>query len=402
MQIELKKRTFVGGEVELPASKSISNRALIMLGTEADLQNLSLCQDSLVLRNALSEWPYRIDVGAAGTAMRFLTALLSASSGEHILTGSARMKQRPIAPLVDALRGLGARIDYTEQEGFPPLHIMGKDLQGGKITISGNVSSQFISALIMVAPRMKEGLQIEITGEILSRPYIDMTLALQCHFGISSRWISDHDILVPPGLYKPVTYHIENDWTAASYWYEAVALSQDDGSTVFLPGLSMDSLQGDYVVRQLFEPLGVTTERTSGGIRLTKAPCTARQMKLDFRDNPDLAQTLVVTCTLMNVPFCFSGLESLRIKETDRILALITEMKRIGYVLSQPTPNVLTWDGTRCTAEKSPLIQTYQDHRMAMAFAPASFRMESICINHPEVTDKSYPDFFQQFLHNTR
>ena len=388
--------------VDLPASKSISNRALILHALSGGVQrpmNLSDCDDTAVMIRALEQHGAEIDIHAAGTAMRFLTAYLSTQKGSHLLTGSARMKQRPIRLLVDALRALGADIQYAESEGFPPLLIQGKPLPGQEITLAGSVSSQYISALLMIGPTLPQGLTIHLTGQLISVPYINLTLSLMAHYGASARWTDERTIRVEPGTYQDVPFTVESDWSAASYWYEMMALWQPQtefpSPCIELIGLFPRSSQGDSRGADLFAKLGVHTAFTPRGVELTRLGVPVARMVEDLVDIPDLAQTFVVTCCLMGIPFRFSGLQSLRIKETDRITALQQELHKIGYVVKDEADSILSWNGERCPAEEHPVIATYDDHRMALAFAPAILRLPSLAIAHPEVVSKSYPTYWR-------
>ena len=383
--------------VSLPASKSICNRALIINALTQDclpLKNLSDCDDTQVMQTALSALQPVIDIKAAGTAMRFLSAFLAVSEGTHIITGTQRMQQRPIGILVNALRSLGADITYIGKEGFPPLRITGKNLPNKEVTLSGSVSSQYISALLMIGPTLTNGLTLTLTDEIISRPYIDLTLKLMSDFGAKVKWINDHQLKVEPHPYCPTAYTIENDWSAASYWYEICALSDD--AIIQLPGLFPNSPQGDSIVAELFSVLGVESRIEKQVLTLHKTAKKANRLEYNFINQPDLAQTFVVTCALLNIPFHFNGLQSLKIKETDRITALIKEMKKLGYVLTETNSCSLSWNGERCTPDANPCITTYEDHRMAMAFAPlALVRPAGIEIMHPEVVSKSYPHYWE-------
>ena len=393
-------------DVQLPASKSLSNRALLIraLTPECPMpENLSDCDDTRVMTRALSEMPEVIDIGATGTAMRFLTAYLCVTPGTHLLTGTDRMRHRPIAILVDALRAIGAEVGYHGEEGFPPLYITGCNaLEGGELKVRGDISSQYISALLMIAPTLRKGLRLTLTDRIASRPYIDMTVAMMREFGADVDWEGDDTIVVQPTGYQPTSYKIEGDWSAASYWYEIVALTNDPGAWVELPGLRLDSTQGDNVVRHIFERLGVSTESCickngESGIRLMKTSQVECYLQCDMSSCPDLAQTVVVTCALLDVPFSLTGLESLRIKETDRIHALKSELHKLGYVLDDSQEGRLEWNGERdpeFVATDPISIQTYDDHRMAMAFAPICCRRHSVRIMDPDVVTKSYPTFW--------
>lgn len=398
MRYKITAPSHIDTTINLPASKSISNRALILhaLGKGSVVpDNLSDCDDTKVIINALKTMPPVIDIKAAGTAMRFMTAYLSVTPGEHVITGTNRMKHRPIRVLVDALRKLGAQIEYTEEEGFPPLRITGDTLDGGMLEIPGDVSSQYISALLMIGPAMKNGLKLRLTGNIVSRPYIDLTLHVMHEFGISVEWTDVDMISVSHQEIGDRRYTIENDWSASSYWYEILAMTNDDEARVTLPGLKDASRQGDSAVRYLFSMLGVKTAfRTSNEVVLTRHMCSLPRLDYDFINQPDLAQTLVVTCATLGIPFHFTGLGNLRIKETDRIEAMKTEMRKLGYVLDDSVETELSWNGERCEAEEKPVIDTYEDHRMAMAFAPTAILLGEIRINNPEVVTKSYPGYW--------
>lgn len=384
----------ITAKLKLPSSKSISNRALILnalSNSPYQVENLSNCDDTQVTIAAFQSNTHHIDIHAAGTAMRFLTAYFSGQEGERTITGTARMQQRPIRLLVDALRSLGANIEYLNNEGFPPLKINGQKLTGGTLTLEGNVSSQYISALLMIAPYMEKGLSLTLSGEIISKPYIEMTIQLMREYGVSTDW-DGNIIRIAPQRYTPTAFHVESDWSAASYWYEIASLIPN--SVFELSGLKNPSTQGDARIAEFFKPLGVETQYTETGIRLTHTDIRKNEINLDLTNQPDLAQTLVVTCALLNIPFRFTGLQSLKIKETDRITALKTELSKLGYVITDKNNSVLEWDGQRKSPETAPDIDTYDDHRMAMAFAPAAMLFPELIINHPEVVSKSYPDFW--------
>ena len=363
-------------------------------------ENLSDCDDTTVVVDALRDMPEEINIGAAGTAMRFMTAYLSTLEGHsHILTGTERMKHRPIKALVDALRYVGAQIEYVGEEGFPPLRITGCQLEGGRVEMAGDVSSQFISALLLVGPVMRKGLQLVLTDRIISRPYIDLTLHTMHDYGGRVDWTDVNTITVEPRPYEQRPYFIENDWSASSYWFEIMSLVHDDDSEVVLNGLTDGSRQGDSMVRYIFTMLGVkshfgcTEQGVPTTVTLHKSGLRPPRLDYDFINQPDLAQTFVVSCALMNIPFRFTGLGTLRIKETDRIEALQREMKKLGYVLTDEGHGVLSWNGERCEPTLEP-IDTYDDHRMAMAFAPACLRFPGLRINNPQVVTKSYPRFW--------
>lgn len=402
MQIKAFAPKYVKGKVILPSSKSLSNRVLVinaLSGNRGMLpENVSDCDDTMVMIKWLGGNDETVDVGAAGTAMRFSTALLAVSEGYRVITGSERMKQRPIALLVDTLRGLGAEIEYVGNEGYPPLRIKGNPtMKGGCVSLSGGVSSQYISALLMIAPMMEEGLTLTLTGDVVSRPYIDMTIGLMRDFGAKVMWMDDNVVRVEPRVYSKRDFFVESDWSACSYWYEMVALGDGD---VLLPGLFKDSFQGDSRVAELFSMLGVATEYVEGEgmgacVHIYRTGDVCGRLDLDLVEQPDLAQTLVVCCCMMGVPFRFTGLQSLKIKETDRINALRTEMRKLGYVVGEENDSVLYWNGERCEADTEPVIDTYDDHRMAMAFAPCALKLGEIRINDPHVVSKSYPGYWE-------
>ena len=393
----------IDATINLPASKSISNRALIIYalsGGRQMPQNLSDCDDTEVIINALRYMPDEIDIKAAGTAMRFMTAYLSVMRGTHVLTGTERMKHRPIGILVDALRKLGADIEYVGEEGFPPLRITGKSLNGGLLEIPGNVSSQYISALLMIGPMLKEGLTVRLLGDIISRPYIDLTLWTMREFGADAVWTSADTITIKAQPYKDRSYLIENDWSGASYWYEIMALNDDPESEIRLVGLMDGSKQGDSITRYIFSLLGVKTkfESKKAGVpqmvTLKKNGRCVPRLEYDFVSCPDLAQTFVVVCAAKGIHFHFTGLSTLKIKETDRIEALKREMRKLGYVLKDMNGSELLWDGERCEPSVEMGIDTYEDHRMALAFAPFAQKMDGLVINNPQVVTKSYPRFW--------
>lgn len=402
VQLSITPTARLRARIDLPASKSISNRALVISAlshSECMPQHVSDCDDTRVMVRALTEQPQVIDIMAAGTAMRFLSAYLSVTPGTREITGTERMRHRPIGILVDALRQLGAQVEYVGEDGFPPLRITGGSHRGGCISLPGSVSSQYISALLMVGPVLSEGLELELTGAIVSRPYIDMTLTIMRQFGAQTSWVSDSVIRVSPQPYSPIPYYIEGDWSASSYWYQMVALSDDPEAEVVLPGLFRESTQGDAAVQHIFAQLGVETEffddeQGLSCIRICKGGRCVDRLDYDFVNQPDLAQTLVATCAVMGVPFRFTGLQSLKIKETDRIAALRTELGKWGYQIGEAEGSILYWDGERCPVEEYGAIDTYEDHRMAMALAPCCLRLGQLRVNNPQVVSKSYPQFW--------
>lgn len=389
----------IKAEIELPGSKSISNR-LLMIRAISELpihfRNLSDSEDTILLAKALGQVNGKksgtVNVNHAGTDMRFLTAHLSVKEGEWIVTGSERMKQRPISELVNALKGLGADITYLEKEGFPPLKIRGKKLKGGKIEIDGSISSQFISALMLVAPALGEELEINLKGNIVSVPYIKMTSELLKLFGVYVTF-NGKKIIVSPAPFSMLNdqFLVESDWSAASYWFNLVALSK--GSEVELKFLDKISLQADSILPELYSKLGVITEFIEKGILLRNKQINLEQFEYDFTDCPDIAQTIAVTCFGLGIKAHLTGLQTLKIKETDRIFALKTELEKLGAII-EATDNSLKMTPPSDFSIKNPMISTYNDHRMAMSFAPLAIKFPGLKIENPDVVEKSYPAFW--------
>jgi len=391
-----KPDSILKGSIVLPSSKSISNRALIIHAlsySPYSIENLSDSDDTRVMEQVFNSNSNQFDIGHAGTAMRFLTAFLSQIVGEWTITGSDRMKERPIGILVDALTKLGARIEYTENEGFPPLRIYGSHLKGCVLELDGSISSQYISALLMIAPTLEGGLTLRLKNKITSRPYIEMTLKLMEQFGVHHLWIGN-EILISEQKYTAHPFSVEADWSGASYWYEMAVIAEE--VDLELVGLHIQSLQGDAIIAQWFEQLGIKTTATEKGSRLTKNGQPLPEfLQLNFIENPDVAQTFAVLCVMKQIPFHFTGLETLKIKETDRIAALQDELGKFGAQLTEPAIGDLKWDGT-FPLEKQflPEIETYHDHRMALAYAPACMALGQIAILDPMVVTKSYPGYW--------
>lgn len=385
--------------IQLPASKSESNRALIinaLTGNRCTLHNLSEARDTQTMQRLLQSSDHTLDVIDAGTTMRFLTAYLAATNQNKMLTGTPRMCERPVAILVDALRQLGADIAYQKNEGFPPLHIKGFQYSGvNQVSIRGDVSSQYISALLMIAPTLPDGLALRLTGHVGSRPYIQMTLQQMAHFGIRSDWQGD-TITVPHQTYQPGEFSVESDWSAASYWYSIAALAGE--AEIELVGLKKDSLQGDSAIATIAQQAGVQTEYFREGVRLTKS-ASQHTLAADFTDCPDLAQTVAVLCAAKNVALTLTGVESLKIKETDRIAALQQELAKFGASLQETVPGtyVVSKSATAHNQFSLVRIHTYDDHRMAMAFAPMAI-LQDVVIEHPHVVVKSYPRFWEDLI----
>jgi 3-phosphoshikimate 1-carboxyvinyltransferase len=393
-------------EISLPASKSIANRLLIMqsFNPEMSIGNISDANDTVLLQQLIwhmqearnTDNPVTLDAGPAGTVYRFMTARLAMEPGTWFLTGSARMQERPIKLLVDALRTLGAEIEYAEKEDFPPLIIHGKKLKGGAVSIDAGISSQYISALMMIGPIMEEGLDLTLTGNVGSLPYIDMTVRLMHQAGIKVT-VNKNNYTIPAQSYAPVHLITEPDWSAASYWFQIVSLSNQ--SEVFLRDLKPGSLQGDSAVRALFESLGVQSQFTSTGLRLNHTASDVKYFTADFTDIPDLAQTFATTLAAKGIPSRLTGLRSLRIKETDRINALILELEACGLKATEKEGFVLEFPTQQFKIQSErPFIHTWHDHRMAMAFAPMCLTGMSLQIENPDVVQKSYPSFWNHLI----
>lgn len=385
------------GSIVLPGSKSIANRALIihaLSDSPYPIENLSDSDDTQVMEQVFNSNTNHFDIGHAGTAMRFLTAFLSQIVGEWTITGSDRMKQRPIGILVDALNKLGAKIEYLENDGFPPLKIYGSHLKGCVLELDGSVSSQYISALLMIAPTIENGLTLRLKNKITSRSYIEMTLKLMEQFGVQHVW-KGNEIRISEQKYMARPFSVEADWSGASYWYEMAVLADEVDVELF--GLRTESLQGDAILANWFGQLGIQTISTEKGSRLTKnGQSLPNFLQLNFIENPDVAQTFAVLCVMKQIPFHFTGLETLKIKETNRIAALQDELAKFGAQIAEPAHGELKWDGTFLREKQTlPEIETYHDHRMALSFAPACQSFGPIAILDPMVVTKSYPVYWE-------
>jgi 3-phosphoshikimate 1-carboxyvinyltransferase len=389
----------VNGVITLNGSKSIANRALIIRALTKDgfdIRNLSNADDTLVLDNLLKSHAKVLDAGAGGTTFRFLTAYLATCEGrEVVLTGSERMQERPIRLLVNALRTLGADIEYVKNEGFPPLKIKGKKLKGGKVTIPADTSSQYISALLMVAPTLEEGLVLELKGEIVSLPYILMTLNLMRYFGVEST-LEGNIITVKSQTYQSKSFFVEADWSAASYYYSIAFLS--NSAEITLNGLQKDSVQGDAVIADIFKDWVETTFLESSIVLKKKNLVLPKVFEFDFLECPDLAQTVLTALAAKNINGTFQGLKTLLIKETDRVAALDNELSKYGaHLKGEVSENLWKLSSVNFNAdlEVIPRIATYEDHRMAMSFAPLSLVTQKVEIEEPHVVTKSYPQFWE-------
>jgi len=387
------------GTVYLPSSKSISNRVLMIRELCSEpfrIDNLSEADDTKTLQkalNSINSTDEIIDIGHAGTAMRFLTAFLANRRGRFVLTGSDRMKARPIGALVDALLTLGATVEYLGEPGYPPVRITGKKLKGGKINIDAGTSSQFISALLMIAPLFEDGLQLTLTGKPVSTSYIRMTLNLMAYFGIEYRWEGSL-ICISPGQYQSRAIRIDPDWSGASYFYAALLLSKD--GEIFFPELTQSGLQGDENLCKWFEELGVSTRFEHEGAYASKTGQPPDFLALNFTDNPDLAQTISLAFAGAKIQAEFRGLETLPLKETDRIAALQNELKKLGFLLNYSGKGAWHLKMTRPWSGQANLsFDTYNDHRMAMSCAPLAMKLGQIAIRNPEVVIKSFPAFWE-------
>jgi len=381
------------GSLNITGSKSETNRLLLLqaLFSGFKLENISNSDDSQLMQQALQSTSNLIDIHHAGTAMRFLTAYFSNMEGRDVfLTGSNRMQERPIKILVDALRELGASIQYLKEEGFPPLRIQGKKLSGGKVLLPGDVSSQYVSALLLLGPVLKKGLQIKLIGKTTSIPYINMTLALLNNFGIQTKFEGEYISVVPVKIPIIETQVIESDWSSASYFFSIVALSKK--SEIRLSSYREKSLQGDAILRVIFNDLGVKSHFEGDTLVLNKdSKILPNKVKLDLSKAPDIAQTIAVTCYGLGVDCDLMGLHTLKIKETDRLEALQVELSKLGASISVTDKSLHLVSNNNFISNCS--IDTYNDHRMAMAFAPLALKIP-IQINASEVVSKSYPDFW--------
>mgnify|MGYP005627562853 FL=1 len=365
----------VNCEIDLPSSKSISNRLLIIKALCKEkflIKNLSESDDTILLKNALNSKEKTINVSHAGTSFRFLTSFLSIQKGkEFILNGSDRMKERPIKELVNSLEGLGVKIEYLEKEDFPPLKIIGTEIDGGEIEIDGTISSQFISSLLLIAPNLRNGLILKLKGELVSKPYVLMTLKLMGEFGINWTWNKDV-ITILKQEYVAKNYTVESDWSAATFWFQSASLSEK--CKIILRGLNEESIQGDSACKKIFKDLGVDSVFKNGDLILTKNKRISPSETYNLIETPDIYQSLKCTLFTLNKDSEFTGIQTLRNKETDRIAAVENELLKLY------TPKI---------------IETYNDHRMAMSFATLSLKFEELQISNPGVISKSYPNYWK-------
>ena len=390
-------RPVLPNEIQITGSKSESNRLLILqkLFGNIEIKNISNSQDTKLLQKALNSDEKTIDIHHAGTAMRFLTSFFAVQEGvEKILTGSERMKQRPIKPLVEALKELGADIEYLENEGFPPLKIKGKKLEKNFVEIPADISSQFITSLILVGGKLENGLTINLLGEITSKPYIEMTLKLLSEISGKSIILKDKTIQIPNIKTQKTVFTVESDWSSASYFYSFSALNRQK---ITLKNFNKNSLQGDSRITEIYSQFfGIDTVFNENQQEITLIPKSnfslPQSIQLNMNDCPDIAQTVCITASALKIPFEIGGLATLKIKETDRLSALQNELKKIGCETEITDSSIKSVLYTK--PEKNISIATYSDHRMAMAFAPYSL-IQEIEIQNPEVVEKSFPDFWE-------
>tara|TARA_B100001093_G_scaffold130799_1_gene123359 strand:+ start:8958 stop:10178 length:1221 start_codon:yes stop_codon:yes gene_type:complete len=394
IEISSNKQT-IYGSIDLESSKSISNRLLIIrefCKTKFEIQNLSNATDTKILNETLEVYETKKDIKCedAGTALRFVMAFLTTKKGNWVVSGSKRMHERPIKPLVDCLVKLGANIHYLEKVGFPPIKIKSKKLYCKNLSLPGNISSQFISALLMVAPKIKGGLNLEITSKVLSKPYIDMTLDLMSEFGIEYSW-ENNLIKVKEQNYSSKNIKVENDWSSASFWYSFLALSKS--GEIKIPNLYANSVQGDSVLSIIYSRLGIKTEFYGDSIVLSKTIKIAKEIELDLSNFPDLALPIIVTCCGLGIKAHLMGLESLKIKESNRLECIKKELKKFNISCEIDSSSIKINENQKIIQPKSS-VECHNDHRIAMSIAPLCMKVDSIKFDDKDVVNKSYPKFW--------
>ena len=397
IKISSKNKT-IYGSIDLESSKSISNRLLVIKAlckTKFRIQNLSNAKDTKILNELLNSFNKRIDLNCedAGTTLRFLIAFLATKDGIWKVSGSKRMHERPVKPLIDCLKELGAEIKYSEKEGFPPIEIKSKKLKSKKLSLPGNISSQFISALLLVAPTIENGLTLEITSKVLSKPYITMTLDLMSEFGIEYTW-ENNLIKVEQQNYLAKNIKVENDWSAASFWYSFLALSKS--GEIKIPDLYANSIQGDSVLPSIYSKLGVKTEFNEDSIVLYETKNIAKEIELDLSNHPDLALPIIVTCCGLGIKAHLMGLESLKIKESNRLESIKKELRKFNISCEIDSSSIKIKESQNIVKPKS-TIECHNDHRIAMSIAPLSMKVGSIKFDNKNVVNKSYPKFWEDF-----
>ena len=387
------------GRIQITGSKSESNRMLLLqaLYPKITLDNLSNSDDTVAMKSGLESDKNMVDIGHAGTSMRFLSAYYSTlENQEKILTGSSRMQERPIGVLVDALRQLGADISYLKNEGYPPLLIKGKQLRANEVRLSANISSQYITALMLIAPSLPDGLRLYLEGKITSIPYIEMTLSLLHKIGVDAIFSGQHIQVFPKKDITQITHAVESDWSSASYYFSMVALAKE--ADVFLSTYKKDSLQGDRVLMDVYQQFGVKSSIENNTLALKKQTMGSTHIQLDLSDAPDIAQTIAVTCYGLGLSCSLTGLHTLKIKETDRLVAMQNELSKLGATI-EITDKSLHLHKRTNPIRPNVLIETYHDHRMAMAFAPLGL-LVPIRIQDADVVTKSYPGFWKDLEQN--
>ena len=393
ISLQVKQDISLKKSITLPGSKSISNRYLILRtlsNNKIEIENLSNADDTKTLESALLLDQNNINIGHAGTAMRFLLAYLSIKQGKYVLTGSLRMLERPIGPLVEAINEMGGNVDYISKIGYPPVLIKGQKIKGGEISLNSSVSSQFVSAILLIAPFLKEGIKIHLSRKTVSFSYINMTLKILNGLGIKTDVNNDHISVIPHKIMKQKV-KVEGDWSSASYWFSFIALSPI-GTEMSLLGLKRDSIQGDKRIIDIMKHFGVKSDFNNAQLNLKKCSIHKDELEFDFINCPDIAQTVMVAGAALNMRIKFRGLQTLKIKESDRVEAMNTELIKVGYSLLK-TEDIWVLEGEFISEDIT--IETYKDHRIAMSFAPLILKIPKIKICDPEVVNKSYPDYWR-------
>jgi 3-phosphoshikimate 1-carboxyvinyltransferase len=395
IKISSKSKT-ISGSINLEASKSISNRLLIireLCDNKFNIENLSNAKDTRILTKILNDFKSQKDIDCkdAGTALRFALAFLATKDGNWVVSGSKRMHERPIKPLVDCLLELGTEIKYLNKNGFPPIEIKGGELKSEKLIIKGNISSQFISALLMIAPKLENGIHLEIVSKVLSKPYIKMTLELMSEFGINYSW-KNNLIKIEKQSYIGKKMMVENDWSAASFWYSFVALSKT--GQIEIPKLNKSSIQGDSILSEIFSNLGVKTSFKKNSIILSRNSKSVKELNLDLSNYPDLGLPLIVTCSGLGIKAHLKGLKNLQIKESKRLEVIQKELKKFN-INTQIDNSSISIKENQKIEQPTSIIDCHNDHRIPMSIAPLSMKINCISFENKNVVNKSYPDFWK-------